>query len=140
MQFLFHCIRFLLLPYTYVLLHYLDSQIVPQGYSSIVAFEYFSGILFFEEHILFCTIFQLFCYRTDGNYYLKLSCQELITYPYTLFPHIVSPLEQFPPLNSFCTLMQCVQRSQYIRPNSKKNSFRRNYLWKCGIQIQRVLL
>ena len=83
MQFWFHCIRFLLLPYTYVLLHYLDSQIVPQGYSSIVAFEYFSGILFFEEHILFCTIFQMFCNRTDGNYYLKLS------YPYKNISFIV---------------------------------------------------
>ena len=43
---------------------------------------------------------------------------------------IVSALEYFPPLNSFRTCMYCEQRSQYIRLNSKKNSFRGNYLQK----------
>ena len=51
----------------------------------------------------------------------------------TVFPQIVSALEQFPPLNSFCTFMYCHQRSQYIRPSSKKNSFRGNYSRKYGI-------
>ena len=51
---------------------------------------------------------------------------------YTVFPHIVSALEQFPPLNSFRTCMYCYQRSQYIRLNSKKNSFRGNYSRKYG--------
>ena len=51
----------------------------------------------------------------------------------TVFPRIVSALEQFPPLNSFRTCMYCDQRSQYIRLNSKKNSFRGNYSRKYGI-------
>ena len=50
----------------------------------------------------------------------------------TVFPRIVYALTQFPPLNSFCTFMYCDQRSQYIKPNSIKNSFRRNYLRKYG--------
>ena len=50
----------------------------------------------------------------------------------TVFPQIVSALEQFPPLNSFRTCMYCGQRSQYIRLNSKKNSFRGNYSQKYG--------
>ena len=54
--------------------------------------------------------------------------------PNTVFPRIVSALEQFPPLNSFRTFMYCNQRSQYIRPNSKKNSFRGNYSRKYGIR------
>ena len=52
----------------------------------------------------------------------------------TVFPLIVSALEQFPPLNSFRNFMYCHQRSQYIRSNSKKNSFRRNYSRKYGMQ------
>ena len=53
----------------------------------------------------------------------------------TVFPHIVSALEQFPPLNSFRTCMYCYQRSQYIRLNSKKHSFRGNYSRKYGRPI-----
>ena len=34
--------------------------------------------------------------------------------------------------NSFHTFMYCDKRSQYIRPNSKKNSFRENYSRKYG--------
>ena len=44
-------------------------------------------------------------------------------------------LEYFPPLNSFRTFMYCDQRSQYIRPKSKKNSFRGNYMRKYGSLI-----
>ena len=51
----------------------------------------------------------------------------------TVLPHIVSALEQFPTLNSFRTFMYYDQRSQYIRPSSKKNSFRGNYMRKYGI-------
>ena len=36
---------------------------------------------------------------------------------------IVSAPELFPPLNSFRTCKYCDQRSDYIRLNSKKNSF-----------------
>ena len=39
----------------------------------------------------------------------------------------------FPPLNSFRACMYCDQRWQYIRLNSKKNSFRGNYSRKYGI-------
>ena len=46
--------------------------------------------------------------------------------------------EQFPSLNSFRTFMHCDQRSQYIRPNSKKNSFRGNYSRKYGILVMRA--
>ena len=46
---------------------------------------------------------------------------------YTVFPRIVSGLEYFPLLNSFRTFMYCD-----IRPNSKNNSFRGNYLRKYG--------
>ena len=53
-------------------------------------------------------------------------------FQYTVFPRIVSALEQFPPLNSFRICMYCDQRSQYIRLNSKKNSFRGNYSRKYG--------
>jgi hypothetical protein len=35
-------------------------------------------------------------------------------------------------LNSFRTFMYCDQRSQYIRPNSKKNSFRGHSMRKYG--------
>ena len=59
--------------------------------------------------------------------------QYLFSFLCTVFPRIVSALEQFPPLNSFRTCMYCEQRSYYIRLNSKKNSFRRNYLRKYGI-------
>ena len=38
-------------------------------------------------------------------------------------------------MNSFRTCMYCGQRSQYIRLNSKKNNFRRNYSRKYGGQI-----
>ena len=41
----------------------------------------------------------------------------------------------FPPLNSFRTSMYSHQRSQYIRPTSKKNSFRGNYSRKYGIHL-----
>ena len=41
----------------------------------------------------------------------------------------------FPPLNSFRTCMYCHQRSQYIRLNSKKNSFRGNSSRKYGTLI-----
>ena len=41
--------------------------------------------------------------------------------------------EQFPPLNSFRTFIYC---DQYIRPNSKKNSFRGNYSRKYGMYLQ----
>ena len=51
---------------------------------------------------------------------------------FTVFPRMVSALEYFPPLNSYRTFMYCEQRSQYIRPNSKKNSFRGNYSRKYG--------
>ena len=54
----------------------------------------------------------------------------------TVFPHIVSALEQFPPLNSFRRFMYCHQRSQYIRPKSKKNSFCGNYMRKYGTSFQ----
>jgi hypothetical protein len=54
---------------------------------------------------------------------------------YTVFPHIVSALEWFPPLNSLRTCMYCYQRSQYIRLNSKKNSFRGKYMRKYGMYI-----
>ena len=40
--------------------------------------------------------------------------------------------KQFPPFNSFRTFMYCQQSSQYIRSNSKKNSFRGNYSRKYG--------
>ena len=53
----------------------------------------------------------------------------------TIFPRIVSSLELFPPLNSFRTFMYCDQRSQYIKPNSKNNSFRGNYSRKYGILL-----
>ena len=46
----------------------------------------------------------------------------------TIFPQIVSALEQV------SSLEQYPQRSQYKRPNSKKNSFRGNYSWKYGKQ------
>ena len=59
----------------------------------------------------------------------------LVPYIHTVFPRIVSALEQFPPLNSFRTCMYCNQRSQYIRLNSKNNSFRGNYSRKYGIWI-----
>ena len=35
-------------------------------------------------------------------------------------------------VNSFHTFMYCHQKSQYIRPNSKKNSFHGNYSRKYG--------
>ena len=50
---------------------------------------------------------------------------------------IVSALEYFPPLNKFRTFMYCHQRSQYIRLNSKKNSFRGNYSRKYGNHIHK---
>ena len=50
----------------------------------------------------------------------------------TVFLRIVSALKYFPLLNSFCTFIYCNQRSQCIRQNSKKNSFRRNYSRKYG--------
>ena len=56
----------------------------------------------------------------------------LAFFVHTVFPRIVSALKQFPPLNSFRTCMYCHQRSQYIRLNSKKNSFRGNYSRKYG--------
>ena len=62
-------------------------------------------------------------------------CSCAADYAGTIFPRIVSTLKQFPPLNSFRTFMYCNQRSQYIRPNSKKNSFRGNYMRKYGILI-----
>ena len=43
--------------------------------------------------------------------------------------------EKFPPLNSSRTFMYWDQRLQYIRPKSKKNSFRGNYMRKYGIII-----
>ena len=61
--------------------------------------------------------------------FVAFYCQKI----YTVLPHIVSALEQFPPLNSFRTFMYCQQRSQYTRPKSKKNSFRGNYMRKYGI-------
>ena len=42
-----------------------------------------------------------------------------LNFQHTVFPRIVSALEQFPPLNNFRTFMYCHQRSQYIRLNSK---------------------
>ena len=48
---------------------------------------------------------------------------------YTVFPHIVSALEKFPPLNSFRTFMYCDQRSQYIRPKSKKKIVSAETIW-----------
>ena len=58
----------------------------------------------------------------------------------TIFPHLVSAIEQFPPLNSFRSknLVSQVKKieicSNYLSflqfPNSKKNSCRGNYLWK----------
>ena len=47
---------------------------------------------------------------------------------------ILNFLEQVPPLNSFRTFMYCHQRSQYMRPISKKNSFHGNYSRKYGSQ------
>ena len=47
--------------------------------------------------------------------------------------YLLPPLKRFPPLNSFRTFMYCDQRSQYIRPISKKNGFRGNYSRKYGI-------
>ena len=35
--------------------------------------------------------------------------------------------------NTFLTFMYCHKRSQYIRPTSKKNSFRGNCSWKYGM-------
>ena len=64
-------------------------------------------------------------FRGWGQKEIKL---PLSNFSFTVLPHIVSALEQFPPLNSFCTSMYCDQRSQCIRLNSKKkNSFRGNY-------------
>ena len=40
--------------------------------------------------------------------------------------------------NSFRTFMYCDKMSQYIRPNSKKNNFRRNYSQKYGMYINRM--
>ena len=70
--------------------------------------------------------------------YLNLSIEKLISdinldRNYTL--HIPNFNEQFPPLNSLCTCMYCEQRSQYIRLNSKKNSFHGNYLRIYGISF-----
>ena len=48
----------------------------------------------------------------------------------TVFPRIISALEQFSLLNTF---MYCHQRSHYIRPNSKKNSFCGKNSQKYGI-------
>ena len=45
----------------------------------------------------------------------------------TVFPRIVSPLEQFPPLNSFRTCMYCDQRRKLFKGG--------NYSQKYGIQI-----
>ena len=39
--------------------------------------------------------------------------------------------------DSFRTCMYCHQRSQYIRPNSKKNSVRGNYSRKYGVLLLR---
>ena len=41
-------------------------------------------------------------------------------------------------MNSFRTCMYCAQRSQYIRLNSKKNSFRGIYLRKYGIYLDLI--
>ena len=64
------------------------------------------------------------------TYLLVLSLLQIL---HTVFPHIVSTLEQFPPLNSFRIFMYCDQRSQYIRQKSKKNSFCGNYMRKYSI-------
>ena len=72
-----------------------------------------------------------FSYRIPWNRECQLvSLKHMQAFLDTVFPHIVSALEQFPPLNSFRRFMYCHQRSQYIRPKSKKNSFRGNYTRK----------
>ena len=65
----------------------------------------------------------------ECNYLLVQRCVKLtlVREMGTVYPRIV------PPLNSFPTFMYCEQRSQYIRPNSKMNSFHGNYSRKYGI-------
>ena len=92
---------------------------------------------------------QLYCYDKNVNlfenkkYFIDLKTHHTFNpqlskvrttkkNTYTVFPRIVSALEYFPPLNSFRTCMYCDERSQYIRLNSKKNSFRGNYSQKYG--------
>ena len=94
--------------------------------------------LFSTLYLVFANIF--ICFQFPRNH-IKDCCPKFATglkclQRHTVFPHIVSALEQFPPLNSFRTCMYCYQRSQYIRLNSKKNSFRGNYMRKYGIQTK----
>ena len=89
---------------------------------------------------IYVTITEEFTQRQHAGSYLDVIPFRLAAYEilfryiikHTIFLRIVSALEQFPPLNSFRTCMCCDQRSQYIRLNSKKNSFRGNYLRKYG--------
>ena len=53
---------------------------------------------------------------------------------YLLEPTLVYRISSY----SFRTFMYCDQRPQYIRPKSKKNSFRGNYMRKYGIKIGKI--